>query len=314
MKEMQTKYGLLKGIISYENYSNGNLKECILSEKNEVMTDYGLLVPQYEEDHVRRKYTFSLSFYENGYLKSISLNQQTDIVTALGTFQAEKLTFYEDGRLKRLFPVNGKLTGYWTEDNEYHLAQKYVIKLGVGEIKCKVISLQFYKSQKLKSITLWPKEHVTIRYDESNVEVRTGLAFYENGSLKSFEPAKPTPINTPIGTIMAYDNNIMGIHGDTNSVQLYEDGSLKSIVSATDKIEIFDEYHDKTTYAPEEKQSLMHLHIMDTIPLRIAFYNGKVSMNEELEYEIKKHTFIITHHYKPLTYACSDCSSCNLCG
>lgn len=313
METIQTKYGVLKGISSAECYKQGTLKECILTVYNELLTPYGKLIPQYEQDHVRRKYASSLSFYESGHIKSIMLNEQTSIKTALGTFPAEKLTFYEDGKLKRLFPVNGKLTGYWTEDNEYALASEHRFKFGFGEMTNKVMSLHFYPSGKLKSLSLWPKEEAEIQLDLGTIPIRIGMSFYESGQLKSCEPAKPTPVKTPIGTIMAYNNQAIGIHGDANSLQFYEDGTLKVLVTSTDKIEIYDEEQHKSCYAPEEKRSLIHDKGYDIAPLSIAFYQEKVSMNEEIEYALDRYSFTIVHNFKTVQPPCHDCASCNLC-
>lgn len=313
MRELSTKYGVLKGISSLEAYDNGSIKECILEEPNEIVTAYGKLVPQYEEDHVRRKYTSSVSFYENGNIKSISLNNQTKITTSLGVFSAEKLTFYDDESLKRLFPINGKLTGYWTEDNEYTLARDYHLKFDFGEINCKIMSFKFYKSQKIKSMTLWPKEEVLVQLKSGPMKVRTGIALYETEEIKSCEPAEATPVDTPIGTIIAYDSHAIGIHGDSNSMQFYQDGTLKAVVTSTDKIEIYDENHNKITYSPQETVSAFNPNRRDVIPLQLVFDSGKVIVNDEVAYNIDRHSFVITNHFKRIMKTCGDCSACSLC-
>ena len=35
---------------------------------------------------------------------------------------AEQVSFYESGALKRIFPLNGTLSGYWTQEDEAKLA------------------------------------------------------------------------------------------------------------------------------------------------------------------------------------------------
>lgn len=313
MKVIQSKYGTLKGISSAEFYENGALKECMVAERNVLITPYGQLIPWYEEDHVRRKYTASVTFYKNGNIRSILLNNRAEIITSLGLFEVEKITFYEDESLKRIFPLDGKLTGYWTEDNEYELAKEYTLKLSVGEIKSKIMSLQFYRSQKLRSITLWPKEKVLIQLEIGTIPVRTGISFYESGQIKSCEPAKPTPIKTPIGKMIAYDTSAIGIHGDSNSLQFYEDGKLKALITSTDQIEIYDENNQKTCYAPQEISSLLHFDGKDIVPLKIAFYQGRVSINEELEYAQHSYSFSIINYFRQVQAICTDCSNCNLC-
>jgi antitoxin component YwqK of YwqJK toxin-antitoxin module len=313
MKQAETKYGILEGVSYIEKYDNGQVKACILEVYNELETPYGKLVPQYEEDHVRRKYGTSVSFHENGNIKTISLNNQADINTLLGTFPAEKITFYEDGTLHRLFPVNGKLTGYWTEENEYTLAAEHVFKFSFGQIKSKMMSIQFYPSQKPKSITLWPKERVVLELKTGKVDVRTGIALYESGEIKSCEPAEGAVVGTPIGSIVAYDTSVIGIHGESNSLQFKQDGQLSALATSTDKIEIYDENNNKVTYAPQEIPNLFNPNVKDVMPLYLAFSEGKVIVNDEVAYNIDRHTFVITQYFKEIVTACTDCSNCNLC-
>lgn len=313
MKEMITKYGLIKGISSFEVYRSSALKECMLQERNILYTSCGCLVPQYEENHVRRKYTPALTFYENGNLKSISLNSQTTVKTVLGTISAEKITFYEDESFKRIFPVNGKLTGYWNEDNEYALVAAFEINLSVGSLFNKVICLHFYPSQAFKSLTLWPKERAEIQTPVGRLAIRIGIALYETGELKSCEPAEVTVVNTPIGAIMAFDSAVVGIHGDNNSLQFYPDGTVKALATSTDKIEIFDEAGNKVTYFAREKLNHLMPDAIDIIPVRIAFEQNKVIFNDELVYNLDRHSFKITHFFKKAKDKCSDCSNCSLC-
>ena len=139
MESIQTKYGVLNGISSVEFYPDGSLKECILSALNRLATPYGELIPQYETDGIRRKYVKSLSFHQNGNLKSISFQKATIISTPLGAFPAELVIFYPGGEIKRLFPLNGKLSGFWSEEDEYQLAQEIEFSFSFGFFKQKVI-------------------------------------------------------------------------------------------------------------------------------------------------------------------------------
>jgi len=218
MNAVLTKYGDLKGVVSAEFYSNGILKECILDEYNEIYINYGKLVPSYENEGVRKKYTKSVSFYETGEIKSIALQKQKPINTRIGIIPAEFITFYPSGNIKRIFPLNGKISGYWTEDDEYNLAEEFKLNFEVGVFKTKFISLQLYDNQEMKSITLWPKERIKLSLPIGDVEVKTGISFYKGGKIKSLEPSKPILINTPIGSINAYDTTALGIHGDSNSL------------------------------------------------------------------------------------------------
>ena len=118
---METKYGDLKGVIGIETYSTGAIMSCKVTEKNILKTKLGELIPQFENKEERRKITGTLEFYENGDLKAISLDDKISIWTTVGLIPAEKIIFYPGDKIKRIFPLNGKLSGYWTEENEYGL-------------------------------------------------------------------------------------------------------------------------------------------------------------------------------------------------
>ena len=63
-----------------------------------------------------------------------------------------------------MFLLDGKLSGYWSEDDEYNLAKTYKFNFEFASFEAKVISLHFYKTEELKSITLWPKERVKFNF------------------------------------------------------------------------------------------------------------------------------------------------------
>lgn len=314
MNSILTKYGNLKGIISPEFHFNGSLKECMLGEYNELKTSYGSLIPNYEDDGLRRKYTRAVSFYESGGLKSISLQDQRLISTKVGVIPAELITFYSSGSIKRIFPLNGKITGYWSEDDEYNLAEEIKLKFPIGILKTKFIGLGLYEDQRVKSITLWPKDTVDIVLPMGNIEARIGVSFYDDGKIKSLEPSSPTLIDTPIGSIMAYDTTAMGITGDSNSLYFLEDGTVKSLTSSTDEIEITDKEGNKTVVKHILKKNLFNNDVMDVIPLKIEFFGNKVRFNndENCEYEVNENTFIIKHKQLNLNQ-CGNCGDCKAC-
>lgn len=148
MREFLTKYGQLNGISSIEFYTEGVIKECKLNEYSEIKTIYGDLVPQYDEAEVRRKYKRSLSFHENGNIESISFQKQTDIDTKIGKLPSELALFYQNGSVKRIFPLNGKITAYWTEENEYSLAQELDFNFEFGNFKRRLLVLVFMNLEK----------------------------------------------------------------------------------------------------------------------------------------------------------------------
>ncbi len=315
MNSAETRYGVINGISSIELYNSGNIKECSLTKKNELITFYGKLIPQYQNEGVRNKYINSLSFYESGALKKIALQEQSLIVTDAGSMKAELITFYESGKIKRLFPLNGKITGYWTEDNEYELAEPMELSFPFGNLNKRVIGLQFYETGEIKSITFWPKELVKLITPAGMLTGHFGIALYPLGTLKSFEPAYPVLVDTAIGKLMAFDVEAIGINGDSSSLNFYEDGSIKSIITSTDTITVSGPDNEILKFEPGLRPSLLDEDGLDIIPLKIEFYDGKVRMNGNDRYifGLQEYNFSVTN--KPLNFfnKCGSCSECRGC-
>ncbi len=316
MGTVKTKFGVLKGVTSFEFYNNGGIKKCKLNEYNEVQTAYGVLVPQYEEDEIgRRKFTKSLTFYENGNLESISLQCQTEVQVAAGSVPAETILFYETGSIKRIFPLDGRITGFWSEDDEYGLAKEIELKVSFGSIKKKFVALYFYEEGPIKSLTFWVKDSIVVPTPVGAIETRIGISFYENGELRSLEPKKSTVVETPIGLITAFNTDAIGIHGDSNSLCFYPDGRIKSLLTSTDRIIVTDTQGDRITMEPGLAEDLLESSAMAIVPLPIEFYDNSVRFNKsaETEYKLGEATFT-TRHF-PLTVVQTTCGSCSdACG
>jgi hypothetical protein len=281
MEGCNTKYGLILGTANEEYYSNGNLMECMLDEYNQLKTRYGHLVPKYGEATIRTKYGKAISFYPSGNLKSIYLEQQTEVMTEVGLIPVELITFYEDGGIHRIFPLNGKLTGYWSEEEEYELAAKISLSVLGTEISTKVISIQFYKSQRIKSITLWRKDDVTINTMYGKITTNIGFSLYETGELESIEPKKAVTIATPIGDIKAHNLNAIGIHADRNSLVFYKDGTIKELVTTTSQIIRTDIHGKKKIYAPRLVPSLVSESQYEIEPIKVCFQENYVTIIEK---------------------------------
>ncbi|HEY5561478.1 MAG TPA: hypothetical protein VIK72_06915 [Clostridiaceae bacterium] len=58
--------------------------------------------------------------------------------------------------------MNGKLTGFWSEDNEYNMSEAFNFDFHFGKFSKKIIGLYFYPKGELKSITFWPKDKIII--------------------------------------------------------------------------------------------------------------------------------------------------------
>ncbi|MCR3761429.1 hypothetical protein KYB31_20860 [Clostridium felsineum] len=313
MNETNVSYGKLKGISNAEYYEDGQISECKLTEYCELVTDLGILVPKFQEDGVRTKNTRSLSFYRSGKLKSISLNTSSIIKTSIGDIKAELLTFYESGNIKKLFPVNGKITAFWPEQKEYNLAEELNLTLKIGNIASKLVAISFYDSKKLKSLTFWTRDQISVASPIGKVKVRMGIAFYESGEIKSLEPINKISVNTPIGVIRAYDITAIGLSGDVNSLCFYENGEIKALVSSTDRIEIYDKEGDYiTALEPSLKPSLFREDKMDIIPYNIEFIGDKVKFDStDKVFSIKENKFKIINDFYKLNEDINNCKACS---
>lgn len=265
MKELSTKYGTVKGIVSVQYYRTGEIESCVVEERNELDTSYGKLIPQYEDDGVRRKYTSSLSFYRDGALKSITLQQATVINTLVGPISAEHVILYPSGNVKRVFPLNGKITGYWTEEDEYGLAEDNTFVFPMGEVRAKVIGVYFYDGGEVKSLTIWPQERLRIHSPIGTIEVRYGMSFYSDGQLLSCEPANPTPVKTPIGTMAAFDTTAIGVNADQNSLSFTTSGSIQSLVTSLNQVEVTTKDGSVYVFTPDMIPSLFNPDKMDIL-------------------------------------------------
>ncbi|MDF2884473.1 MAG: repeat protein [Clostridiaceae bacterium] len=316
MEKLNNKYGDIQGISSMDYYKNGNPRNCVVNKINELKTNYGTLIPQYDNGSDRRKHVNSFSFYDDGNLKSIYLQNQTKFNTSIGALPGELITFYLNGNINRIFPLNGQITAYWSELDEYKLAENVSLNLSVGKFEKKVICVHFYEDGVVKSITLWPSNTVEINLPIGNVAARIGLSFYNDGNLKSFEPLKPTKIETPIGTITAYDVNALGIHGDLNSVNFSKDGSIESLITSSDTIEVTTKTGEKKSYKPGLKTSVMNDEVKDVVPMSISFNDNKVCFNNNPkdEHSLNECTFEVKYiplQTKSPCIGCAGNSSCD---
>jgi antitoxin component YwqK of YwqJK toxin-antitoxin module len=222
---LQLPSGVFAGVESYACYPSGELEGVKLSEKNMLVTHIGELVPSYIETN-RRKNKYSVEFYKNGMVKAIALNEVQEIQTPIGEFPAELVTFYETGELKRFFPLDGQISGIWSEQDEKALAIPLSFDLSFTSFTAIISGVAFYQSGNIRSVTLFPGETISIKTEFGEILTRNGFSLYESGKLESLEPAAPTLIKTPAGRLNAFDPNAVGIHADVNSLVFGEDGDV----------------------------------------------------------------------------------------
>ena len=310
---LKTNYGALQGVINFDSYADGRLKSCMLAEKNVIETRSGHFIPQYctdEFDERQKKHRSSLSFHPNGEIKSAALQNPAPILTPLGTFDAELVTFYEGGRVNRLFPLNGLVNGFWTETQERSMAKRLDFDLPVGKFRAKVIAIHFYPGGALKSLTLWPGETIRIQTPIGEMDVRAGFSLYENGSVKSVEPARPTAINTPLGTIAAFDPDVIGMHADQNSVQFSPSGELLSLKSLATGITATSVDGTQIRLAPLELESLLDSSDTRIVALKIDFRENEIDVTAQQTTTLDRrtHQFSTFPVEVNLTSGCGGCA------
>ena len=302
----------LKGITNFTTYDGGGLKDCKIEEYNLIHTKYGDLVPQYGDPEFRKKQLAALSFYKSGKVKNISLEQQTEISTSIGIFPAEMVTFFEEGSINSLFPLNGQINGFWSEEEEGELAQKFHFSFPFGNFCAKIIGLRFYPDGRVRSLILWPNERIIINTPAGKMPVRIGFKLFEDGSIESVEPAEPFRIETPIGSINAYDADALGIDADKNSVGFDERGKLTSLTTF-DIITVRKKNGEKEIIFPKLRLGLTDE--FEKVPVKLIFDDDTVSTDDAktANYKIAECTFLIMHGNYMETKSCDNCSSCKGC-
>jgi len=191
---LQTAYGVFGGITSYDCYPNGELRGVSLKEPNVIVTHAGELTPFYSETN-RRKHKYSAEYYKNGMLKAVALEEQQDVVTPIGEIPAELVTFYDTGELLRIFPLDGKISAYWSEEEERALHIPLSFEFDFASFTALVDCICFYKSGGIRSITLFPGESITIHTELGDVVCERGFSLNEDGTLKSLQPSDLRVLN-----------------------------------------------------------------------------------------------------------------------
>ena len=315
MDTLETRYGTLSGISNFMTYQDGSLKSCILNAENRIQTPVGEIIPQYrvaELGERQKKHRSSLGFFENGRIKSASLDRAMPLQTPLGILNAELVTFYEDGTLNRLFPLNGQVDGYWSEKNEGELAEILHFALPVGRFSAKIINLHFYPDGALKSLTLWPGQRIEVETPAGPMLIRTGFSLYQDGSMRSAEPSAPVELATPIGPVKAFDAEMLGMNADQNSVQFSPAGRLTSVKTIHTGIRVRSVDPLETIIEPHETTSLIDISEMRTVPMQIDFTESAVRVValHTHRFDLPAHTVETFDRARVIRESCAACSGC----
>lgn len=306
----------LKGITSYTTYPSGKMKDLILNEYNEVCMGNHRFIPRYKGMDERRKDNKAISFYESGNVKSIALDERTEVLTPLGLIRAELVTFYENGAIDSIFPLNGQIGFGWSEEDEEQLLEEMEFQFPFGKVTGKIIGLRFYNSGKLKSLILWPRQRIDLKTPMGNLPMRIGFRLYEDGSLESFEPAIPVSIKTAIGTVVAFDQHAVGNDADYNSIRFYPDGSLKALSTNSDIVANRISSPERTVIYQQLKLDMISGKMVK-LPIVILFEEKQVTFDNGVEkytFSIEDSKFLFLHDGSYLEKKCSPGSDCSGCG
>ncbi len=204
---------------------------------DKIKTRYGEFLPCSDASDLRKKYRCTVDHHKNGNLKSIYLQDPEVVSLPEGDFQAELMTFYEDGSIKRVFPLYGQLSAYWSIEDEQQGAPYYGFRIEGEVVRIRPHCLFFYPSGKLRSITLWPNDKITVRTSAGHIETKLGVEFYESGSIRSIEPSFGTTAKTPWGIVSPYIYRPVMFHAENASMTFGEDGSLSGFSTIKTAVE-----------------------------------------------------------------------------
>ena len=314
---LQLASGVLAGVESYSCYPGGELLGVKLAEKNTLVTGAGELIPAYTETH-RRKNKYSVEFFQSGIIKKIALDEIQEVQTPLGKLPAELVMFFETGELKRVFPLDGKISGMWSEREEKALAIPLSFELPFTAFTAIIGGIAFYRSGAIRSITLFPGETVKIATTYGEIVAHNGFSLYESGKLESLEPSAPVVIQTPIGALTAFDPNALGVNADVNSLMFDEDGKIMALTTVNNRVAAQVENEPPLRFAPREVVNPLDDESMITEGLTISFdYDTDTVQFTEGGNNtillIPGSAFTITaHSASTLTCNHTDCANCSM--
>ena len=308
--------GVLAGVESYSRYPGGELWGVKLSAKNTLVTQAGELIPAYTETH-RRKNKYSVEFYQCGMIKKIALEAVQKVRTPLGELPAELVTFFETGALKRVFPLDGKISGMWSEQEEKTLAVPLSFELPFTAFTAIIGGVAFYQSGVMRSITLFPGETVPIATTYGEIMARNGFSLYESGKLESLEPSVPVIIQTPVGALAAFDPDALGVNADINSLAFDEDGRVITLTTVHNRVGAQTADERLLLFAPREAVNPLDNESMITEGLKISFNYGADTVQftegeKETTLPLSRSAFTIFAH-SAATFMCgpADCAGCS---
>lgn len=309
-------YKVLKGITRSRSYPSGVMQDCNMNEYNLIRVGDNFFVPRYKKLDERKKDNKAMSFYQSGKIKSIALEERSEVKTSIGTLMAEMITFHENGVINSIFPVDGQIGFGWSLEDEENLLEEMDFSFPFGEFQTKIIGLRFYSEGSLKNMILWPGRQININTPIGRQTIRIGFQLYENGAMQSFEPATPVLIQTPIGEIMAFDQHAVGVDADFNSVRFYQDGTLQSLCTNSDIVINCPSTKEHTVLYQQLRLDMLNDEMIK-LPITVSFQEDEVTLDngaEKRTFIIKDANFLFLHDGYYMEKKCSPGSDCSGCG
>ena len=143
MPIVETPFGSIEALPNVEYHPSGAVRSCIAAASSPLYAPCGELVPQYRSTALRKRRLPAISFHENGMFRTLPLEEQTQVATPLGTLPAEQVTFHDSGAVHRVFPLNGCLSGYWSQEDEGQLATPLEIHTPAGLVAASLVAVRF---------------------------------------------------------------------------------------------------------------------------------------------------------------------------
>jgi hypothetical protein len=310
MPVVTTPFGVLETLPDIEFFSGGAVQSCIAARSCPLSTPLGSLVPQFTASSLRKRQLPAISFHPNGMIRNLPLEEQVTVPTPLGMLPAEQVTFYDTGAVKRVFPLNGTLSGYWTQEDEAAMATPLILDTPIGCARVKPVCVYFGPEGNLRSLTLWPGTVLEVPTPLGNIGARSGVSFFDSGVLRSVEPASPVAVRTPLGELLAFDQDAVGICGDQNSLRFRENGALLGLTTSAHAFEVELENGRRRSLTPPLRRHPCDGERMEAGSITLDFSPGLVSFSFADSPRIKVRTegVTVSRFFLPLPGLSPMCS------
>ena len=193
---------------------------------NIINTKYGDILPCSGASDFRKKHRCAVCFFDSGSIRSVYLEEPQILYFPAGSFQTELITFYEDGNVKRIFPLYGQISAYWSIEEEVETAPYYDFEIKGETIHVRPQCLYFYPSGRLRAVTIWPCDEIEVPTPVGSIRTKLGFELYESGALRSIEPVFKTVIHTPKGDIRPYRYRPIMMYAENATLKFDEEGKI----------------------------------------------------------------------------------------